>query len=249
MRTRALMIGAGALFVVAVPVLLVATNVAWVINAPLLYSYGFDKRDIAARTGIERDELLSAARQIRDYFNGSEEFLAVSVVRNGARVENLYNTREVQHMRDVKGLVRGVYVIQIGALGYLTAFVLVGLFAWRRSLLLRLRRLAARGGVLTLVLLVSLGLASLVGFDRLFLAFHIVSFSNDLWQLDPAKDYLIAMFPEGFFLDATLWIVGATVVQALLLVAVPAVLMWRRRTRKASGSEQPVAKGARATST
>ena len=82
MRRRALSIGAGALFVVAVPVFLVATNVAWVINAPLLYSFGFDRHDIAARTGIERAELLSTARQIRDYFNGSEEFLTVGVVRS-----------------------------------------------------------------------------------------------------------------------------------------------------------------------
>ena len=63
---RALAIGA---FLVAVPVFLITTNVRWVINTPLLYSYGFNKYDIPDRTGIERDELLSAGRQIRDYFN------------------------------------------------------------------------------------------------------------------------------------------------------------------------------------
>ena len=68
----------------------------------------------------------------------------------------------------------------------------------------------------------------MVGFERLFLAFHEISFSNDFWQLDPRTDALIAMFPEGFFLDATLWIVGSTVLEAAILAAVPVALrLWR----------------------
>ena len=219
-----------ALFVAAVPVFLIATNVRWVINAPVLYSYGFDRYEIPDRTGIRRSELLSAARQIRDYFSNTDEFIAVSVVRNGARVENLYNSREVLHMKDVKGLVRGVYRIQEATGGYLAAFVVVGLAFWRRSFLQRLARYAALGGGVTLGLVALVGVASLAGFDRLFTAFHVVSFSNDLWLLDPSKDFLIAMFPEAFFFDATLWIAGSTVVEALLLVAVPlALLKWRPR--------------------
>ena len=148
---------------------------------------------------------MSAARQIRDYFNNGDEFITVSVVQNSVRIENLYNEREIRHMRDVKGLVRGVYRIQEATGAYLAAFALVGLAAWRRRFLSRLTWSAALGGALTLGLVGLVGLASLVGFDSLFRAFHLVSFSNDLWQLDPRTDYLIAMFPEGFFLDATLW--------------------------------------------
>ena len=58
---KALRLIAVALFVAAVPVFLVTSNVRWVINAPLLYRYGFDKYEIPARTGIDRPELLSAA--------------------------------------------------------------------------------------------------------------------------------------------------------------------------------------------
>ena len=225
-----------ALFVVAVPVFLIATNVRLFVSTPLLYRYGFDKYNIPARTGIERGELLSAGRQIRDYFNNGEEFLTVSVVLRGVRVENLYNSREILHMRDVKGLVKGVYRIQEITGAYLVAFVVIGLVVWRRRFLPHLARHMGRGGVVTLGLLALVGVASLVGFDRLFRAFHLVSFSNDLWQLDPRKDYLIAMFPQGFFLDATLWIAGATVVEALLLAAVPVVFLrwrpWRARTEE-----------------
>jgi integral membrane protein (TIGR01906 family) len=225
---RALRILAVAVFVAAVPVFLITTNVRWVISAPLLYGYGFDKYDIPSVTGIERDELLSAARQIRDYFGNDEEFLTVSVIQYGVPVENLYKGREILHMKDVKGLVRGAYRLQEVAGAYLAAFALIGLLAYRRGFLSRFARYTAYGGAATVGLVVVVGLGSVIGFERLFLAFHLVSFSNDLWQLDPRTDYLIAMFPEGFFLDATLWIAGSTVLEAALVLGV-SVLYLRSR--------------------
>ncbi len=228
---RVLRIAAIVLFVVAVPVFLITTSVRWVINAPVLYSYGFGKYDIPAYTGIERDELLSAAGQIRDYFNNGEELITIQVVVRGIRVMNLYNEREVLHMKDVKSLVRGVYRIQEIAGLYLLAFAAIGLVVWRRRFLRDLAKYVSMGGGLTLALVALVGLGALVGFERLFLAFHLVSFSNDFWQLDPRRDYLIAMFPEAFFFDATMGVAGLTILGAFLLTVVPLVfLRWGRPT-------------------
>ena len=236
------------LAVLSVPILLITTNVRWVINAPVLYSYGFDRYDIPARTGIERGELLSAARQITDYFNNDEEFLVVSVVRGGVLYENLYNpptyradetaglSREVLHMKDVKGLVRGVYMLQMFAFLYLVAFSVGGFLIQKRAFGREMLRYMGWGGAATLGLVALVGLALLVGFDRVFLAFHEISFSNDLWQLDPRSHFLLAMFPEGFFFDATMWIVGSTVLEALLLASAPLVfLKWRPRWVRTTG--------------
>ena len=38
-------------------------------------------------------------------------------------------------------------------------------------------------------------------FNKYFLLFHEMFFSNDLWLLNPETDLLIRMLPEGFFLD------------------------------------------------
>ena len=208
------------LFVAAIPVFLIATNTRLVINAPVLYSYGFDAYDIPNRTGISRSELLSAGKQIRDYFNNDEDLLDVRVVQGGVR-RSLYTEREVLHMKDVKGLVRGVYAVQWLTGLYLAAYAVVGLYLGRRTFLPQLGRHLSLGGAVTLGLVALVGVASLVGFDRLFLAFHLVSFSNDLWQLDPRRHYLIAMFPQGFFFDATMWVAGATIFEAFVLAAVP----------------------------
>ena len=222
------MLAAG-LFVALVPVFLIAANVRWVVNFPPLYSYGFDKYGIPVYTGIERAELISAGRQIRDYFNNDVEMLEIGVVVRGIRVRNLYNEREVLHMRDVKGLVRGIYkVTEISGL-YLFLFAVGGFALGRREFLPVLGQLCRWGGGLTLGLAVIVGLVSLAGFERVFLAFHLVSFSNDLWQLDPRHDYLIAMFPQGFFFDATMLIALAVVLEACVLVTVPTLLSRRQR--------------------
>ena len=231
------------LFIATVPVFLIATNARWVINAPVLYSYGFDKYDVPTRTGIDRSELILAAGQVREYFNNDEELLDVRVrFRDGVR-RSIYNDREVLHMRDVKGLVRGVYWVQWLTAAYLAAFSVIGLVAARRRFLPRLSRYVGLGGAGTIGLVLAVGLASLVGFEKLFLAFHLVSFSNDLWQADFSQGdfYLTAMFPEGFFFDATMWIAGSTVAEALVLALVGLGLpRWLRR-RLPTEASRPIA--------
>ena len=216
------------LFIALVPVFLTAISVRWVINFPPLYSYGFDQYDIPRRTGIERVELISAGKQIRDYFNNDVELLELSVVLQGARVQNLYNEREVLHMRDVKALVQGVYRVSEFSGLYLFIAAAVGFGLWGRLFAPSFGRLLIWGGGVTLALVGLVGLGAMTGFDRLFLAFHLISFSNDLWQLDPRRDYLIAMFPQSFFFDATMLIALTVILQAVALVAIPAILLKRR---------------------
>ena len=215
------------LFVFALLGFLVATNVRFVTNTSLLYSYGFEKYDIQTNTGIKHDELMSAAQQIRDYFNGTDEYISISVVKNGVRVLNLFNEREVLHMKDVKSLMKLVYRIQEISGMYLIFFSLAGLLLCKRKFLPILARCSAIGGFVTVGLVVFVGLMSFVGFSNLFTAFHVVSFSNDLWILDPRTDYLIRMFPEGFFFDATLWIGIATIVEAGLVALIALITLKR----------------------
>lgn len=229
---RPVRFAAGAAFIALVPLFLIAFNARWVINFPPLYSYGFDRYGIVDYTGIERDELLAAGKRIRDYFNDDAEFLAIPATVRGVTVRNLYNEREVLHMRDVKGLVRGVYrASEIS--GLLMALIIAAGFAERgRGFAPALARMLAWGGGATLALAGAVGIAAVFGFERLFLAFHLISFSNDLWQLDPRRDYLIAMFPAGFFFDATMLIAISILAQAAALAVVPPMVMRIRRGRE-----------------
>ena len=85
------------------------------------------------------------------------------------------------------------------------------------------------GGVLTLGLVVAVGLFALMGFDSLFHKFHQLSFANDFWLLDPRTDYLLLMFPQGFWFDATMRLVGLVVAGAAVLAAACGGYLLRRR--------------------
>ncbi|GAH55464.1 unnamed protein product, partial [marine sediment metagenome] len=82
------------------------------------------------------------------------------------------------------------------------------------------RRLAwgvVGGSSLTLALMLALVLLeTLFGFGQLFYQFHLISFTNELWLLDPTKDYLIMLFPHGFWYDATLFCGLATAGMAVI---------------------------------
>ena len=212
------------IFVALTPLLLITSSVRFVINLPALYSYGFDRYDIAEYTRIERSNLIAAGKQIRDYFNNDEENLIIRTYVGGVLVESLYNEREIHHMRDVKALVRGVYLVQMLVLLYIAAYIAVGFWLRRTEFWGTLGRDVSRGGKLTLGLVIAIGLLALVGFNRLFLLFHLISFSNDFWMLDPRRDYLIAMFPQGFFFDATMLIAFCTIAAAAVLVAAPRIV-------------------------
>jgi integral membrane protein (TIGR01906 family) len=69
------------------------------------------------------------------------------------------------------------------------------------------------------------GVGALVGFEELWTRFHLLAFTNDLWKLDPDTDHLIQMFPEDFWLDATLLVAGLTALEALALLAASAVYL------------------------
>jgi len=235
-----------ALFVMAVPLFLIASSVTWAVNDLRLYRHGFDKYDISGVTGIERDGLMAAARQIRGYFNSTREPLEVRARVFGEERE-LFNRREVLHMRDVKRLIWGVYGVGASAASYLLGFAGVGLLIqrWRHQPPFAhvLSRYVLWGSGLTLALVVLVGLIALVGFDSLFLLFHRVSFANDFWLLDPRRDYLVMMFPQGFWLDATIFVALSTVAQAVALGAMAggflALWRWRGRRRQAPLLEQP----------
>ena len=204
-------------FVIAIPLFLIITNLRVVVNTPLLYSYGFDQYEIEAVTGIEREELLSAGKQIRDYFNNEERWLDVRVRMHG-ELDRLYNTTEVLHMWDVKLLIRTLYNVQFIVGLYILLFIPAGLAIFPRKFPRILLRLTAWGAAVTLAIVFVTGLLSLTGFSQTFYFFHVIAFTNDLWMLDPTRDSLIAMFPEGFFFDATMVLVALTVMQGLWLL-------------------------------
>jgi len=105
-----------------------------------------------------------------------------------------FNAKEKAHMVDVKRLLDTARLLT-----YLSIIIVVLLaIVWRNESDL------AQGLVVGSLLVdigVLFGLFFLLTFDTAFTLFHQVLFSNTLWLLDPLKDNMILLFPQGFFID------------------------------------------------
>ena len=147
--TRSLRIAlriAAALAIVAIPILLVTSGLRFAINAGGLYEYGFDRYEISLRTGIEREELSRLGGEIRDYFNDDAELIDIDAAIYGELVP-LFTEREIIHMKDVKGLIQGVYMFQWITLGYLAALVTTYVWLRRKESIGGIVRVGFWGGV------------------------------------------------------------------------------------------------------
>ena len=220
------------LFVFAVPLFLVTASVVWAFNDQGVYHRGFQKYRISSATGITDEDLRRVGGQIRHYFNSTDEPLLVKTQVYGEERE-IFNQREVQHMHDVKRLVWWVYAAAAMSGIYLMANTSWGLAVNGPRFLGELAQRVIRGVALMGILVVAVGILALSGFDTLFLRFHQLAFANDLWQLDPRRDYLVIIFPQGFWFDATMRVVASTVSGAVALtLASGGYLLWTRRAGK-----------------
>ncbi|UCH51244.1 MAG: TIGR01906 family membrane protein [Chloroflexota bacterium] len=201
--------------VCCMPVLLFTSTICWEVNALRLYEYGFDKYEISQATSIDRLQLKIIAQHLIDYFNLKINTAQIVVGEQGGEF-NLFNERELVHLEDVRNLIQLDYWIQRGTLLLLIICLLVLFFGFNAGWRTVVKGLFW-GSLVTVGLMSIIALWALFGFERFFLLFHLVSFSNEYWILDPAKDYLIRLFPEGFFYDAALLGFGAIILEALLI--------------------------------
>ena len=221
------------LFVCCLPALLITSTICCEVNELSLYEYGFDKYEISQDTGIDKIQLRSVAQHLIDYFNLRADTVQITVVK-GDEEFNLFNERELIHLSDVRSLIQLDYWVQRGVFLLIVVCALALFFGFRVGWRILVRGLFW-GSFITMGLMVALAIWAFFGFERLFILFHLVSFTNEYWILDPARDYLIRLFPEGFFYDAALFGFGAIMLEALLIGGIAFGILrlrgWERRER------------------
>lgn len=205
-------------FVLCIPVALVTTNIRFIANEERVYAYAIDEYDAVATTGIERDELMRASAEIREYFNNSEEVLVIRVSENGQQV-SLFNERETAHMVDVKDRFQAVNRVQEFSVLYLLSYMAV-VVLWAREVSIRaLAMQVAVGAGICVVAIAVIGTLGAAGFEGAWEDFHRLMFSNDFWLLDPSTDRLIQMFPTEFW-ESIVFLIGSMIAAQAVLLAV-----------------------------
>lgn len=138
---------------------------------------------------------------LADYLSGRREDIDIEERLLGSP-QQVFNADEKAHMVDVYNLfvlerfVRS-FSLAAGAVLLGAAFAL----AQRRA-----RETAFASMKVFLLTLIALAAALVIlyinsGFDRLFILFHKLLFTNELWLMDPRTDAMIRMFPSQFFMQ------------------------------------------------
>ena len=240
------MLAAG-LIAISIPVILVSTAVRSVALSEAFYVSGFTRYNVGRTTGLADAQLRDVARQFIKYFQSDSGPIAIEVATPNGPMP-LFNSREIEHMVDVQVIVR--WFIDAWAVGGVVLVLGAGLLvvarrchpersegsvpgllvvAWRQ-VLSRVAWAGAVGSGGTLLIVGLLAASVALDFRQVFLRFHMLSFANDLWILDPTRDRLIQLFPLGYFFDAALYI--ATHIVALCGAILLASLITIRATFK-----------------
>ena len=135
----------------------------------------------------------------------------------------LFLSSEVAHMTDVK------IVLQVA----LTAVLVLGLLGVLSALYLRSRAPGAASGALffgswlTVVLLVLLAVAAVLGWQQFFALFHSLFFAEGTWTFR-ATDTLIRLYPTQFWMDAAIAVGVLALLGALAVMAATWPTAFRR---------------------
>jgi integral membrane protein (TIGR01906 family) len=180
---------------------IVALTIPLFLN-PIWVGFEQGRAQATAWTGFTEEDLRSATDSIlSDLVVGPPDF---DVEVAGAPV---LEERERAHMRDVRGVFIGFFVVAIAVMRR----------ADQRAATWRSMRAGALGLVATLVVG---GIVALVAFDALFEVFHRLLFAGGSYTFDPRTDRLVQLFPFQFWQETAIAVGVVAIVVALIVAAI-----------------------------
>mgnify|MGYP001226506760 FL=1 len=164
----------------------------FIVRSSLIYDYNISTYSIESRTSLPLEKIKEINLSIRTYFFDEKELLDVDI----------YSDKEVLHMKDVKSVMSFIFDLSkiLSIIFCILTFVLTSYLG------VNLYKLIFHSLILFSSVLILLGTSFLLFFQELFIIFHKIAFNNDLWILNPNKDYLLMMYPEDFFRDVAVLI-------------------------------------------
>ncbi|HEX2755780.1 MAG TPA: DUF1461 domain-containing protein [Candidatus Limnocylindrales bacterium] len=210
---------AASIVVIAIAILPFLTP-AWV-------SFEQGRTHAASLAGYTQADLAVATNAIlHDLVLGPPDF-AVEIA--GAPV---LEQREREHMRDVRGVFAGFFL-----LAAIAAAGLVVLVAGARRMGHTERAWSAiASGMRWLILaIVVAGVIASVAFDAVFEIFHRLFFPAGSFTFDPRTDHLVQLFPFDFWSETTI-VLGVVIVAVAALISVGAGRLASRTRAVAIGS-------------
>ena len=184
------------LFNVALFLAILLSNALIIINTDSFYEFEFNKNNTSLKTGINHNDLFIVVDNIQDFFNEkSNEKIQMTTYINGIE-KKLFNSKEIRHMIDVKNLILNIKFFNYLLWTTVIVILLIKISLSKDKILNTFRVIAKSYFIYSVSILISALILLALSFRWIFYFFHIISFNNNLWILDPRTDYLIKIFEE-----------------------------------------------------
>ena len=181
-----------ALVALAAPLYIAGTNAGWMHGMLLRHAP-------EEATGLPESEYQPVAQMITSFLAGrTDEFQHTFTAKDGVTYF-CFDTHEQAHMADCAGLFRLCRTVLIVSTGVLLCAA--GAAVWQKRALQRILAAALWTFAALIFAIVLIAVWAMIDFDALFILFHQISFTNDLWLLNPATDLLIRLMPTSFFME------------------------------------------------
>ncbi len=193
----------------------------------------YEKLDISEYSGMSIDDMCRAFSVMVDFMTGRSESMHVKVNYFGEDVE-MYNSREIGHMHDVRNLYSGVMLARIILLALAAIGIIIFAFVEKRNKIYRVSKyflisLAAIAGIFVL-----LGIWAIIDFDSFWIFFHFIFLDVAGSTFDPAFSRMIRICPAELFSDMVfrIFMIGFGACALLALIAAGYLIIRRERNRK-----------------
>ena len=187
------------------------------------FSWHYQRRNIPASIGIEKDELMHVTAELLDYMRGRREDLVIYATVNGEE-RQFFSEIEIRHMVDVLDLYDIGFLIRNISF-WLLMFIILGM-AFFKVRILEVMSRCCREVIVCFLILLGLLVGLIVwDFDRAFVIFHLIFFDNDYWILDPSVDLLINMVPQVFFVEISIFIGFLLLLFSLVIIAASTIYL------------------------
>ena len=163
----------------------------------IFYKYHFSHN--ANIQSVDLEKSIQTSKKVTDFL----------LFGNSLPVE-VMSERAVIHMFDVRDIYQRAFAIPI-------IICLISLIFYYLERAKLTKKILLSGPILAITFYVILGLAGKKVFDFLFIKFHHIFYTNDLWMLDP-NDMLIKLYPADFFTRLIIFSAATTIFVSLLLI-------------------------------
>ena len=166
-----------------------------------LMKQGFLQFSQTAHLGVPASRYGDYAHGLCQYLDGKTALTQIKDAETGEGV-NAFSDKENAHLQDVRGIVRFLKAARYVGGGLVIGALALLYFLQKREqprMLAHAVRGFSHSALFLLLFASALAVWGIVNFDGLFVTFHKVAFTNDLWLLNPNTDVLLALMPLPFF--------------------------------------------------